>query len=82
MIYKEEGIRGLYRGFAVSCVGIFLYRGLYFGLHDTLKPIVLPQDYNFMQGFALAYGEILRQEFNISNRPSGTHFGRFLQSAF
>ena len=30
--------------------------GLYFGLHDTLKPIVLPENYNFAQGFALAYG--------------------------
>ena len=56
IIYKEEGIRGLYRGFAISCVGIFLYRGLYFGLHDSLKPVLLPENYNFMQGFALAYG--------------------------
>jgi len=36
-----DGIRGLYRGFNISCVGIVVYRGLYFGLFDSLKPIVL-----------------------------------------
>jgi solute carrier family 25 (adenine nucleotide translocator) protein 4/5/6/31 len=37
----SDGIGGLYRGFVISCVGIFIYRGLYFGLYDTLKPIIL-----------------------------------------
>jgi len=36
-----DGIQGLYRGFNISCVGIVVYRGLYFGLYDSLKPIVL-----------------------------------------
>lgn len=34
-VYKKtlasDGIAGLYRGFVVSCVGIIVYRGLYFG---------------------------------------------------
>ena len=38
---KSDGIRGLYRGFVISCTCIFIYRGLYFGLYDSLKPIVL-----------------------------------------
>jgi len=38
---KTDGIAGLYRGFNISCVGIIVYRGLYFGLYDSLKPIVL-----------------------------------------
>jgi len=37
----SDGIGGLYRGFVISCVGIFIYRGLYFGLYDTLKPVLL-----------------------------------------
>lgn len=37
----SDGIRGLYRGFGISIVGITLYRGMYFGLYDSLKPIVL-----------------------------------------
>merc|ERR1739845_209399 len=41
---KSDGIQGLYRGFAISAVGIFIYRGMYFGLYDTLKPIVLGAD--------------------------------------
>merc|ERR1711937_345770 len=35
-----DGIQGIYRGFVISCVGIFIYRGLYFGLYDTIKPMV------------------------------------------
>lgn len=38
---KSDGIVGLYRGFNISCVGIIIYRGLYFGMFDSLKPIVL-----------------------------------------
>merc|ERR1712050_82346 len=37
----SDGIQGLYRGFVISAVGIFIYRGMYFGLHGTIKPIVL-----------------------------------------
>jgi solute carrier family 25 (adenine nucleotide translocator) protein 4/5/6/31 len=38
---KSDGIAGLYRGFNISCVGIIVYRGLYFGLYDSIKPVVL-----------------------------------------
>ncbi|CAH1250464.1 SLC25A5 [Branchiostoma lanceolatum] len=37
MIYRTEGIQGLYRGFAISAVGIIVYRGAYFGMYDTAK---------------------------------------------
>ena len=36
----SDGIAGLYRGFVISAVGIFVYRGLYFGLYDTVMPLV------------------------------------------
>merc|ERR1712192_329783 len=32
---------GLYRGFTISAVGIFIYRGMYFGMFDTLKPMLI-----------------------------------------
>ena len=35
--FKTDGIRGLYRGFNISCVGIIVYRGLYFGIYDSVK---------------------------------------------
>ncbi|GMP88105.1 hypothetical protein CsSME_00040207 [Camellia sinensis var. sinensis] len=38
---KTDGIAGLYRGFNISCVGIIVYRGLYFGMYDSLKPVLL-----------------------------------------
>lgn len=44
-VYKKtvatDGLPGLYRGFSISCVGIIVYRGLYFGMYDSLKPVVL-----------------------------------------
>ncbi len=42
--FKSDGIQGLYRGFTISCVGIFIYRGMYFGLYDSLKPILLGEE--------------------------------------
>lgn len=53
---KSDGIAGLYRGFVISCVGIIVYRGFYFGLYDTLKPIVLGPDAGATLSFILGYG--------------------------
>jgi hypothetical protein len=36
-----DGVAGLYRGFTISCVGIIVYRGLYFGMYDSIKPVLL-----------------------------------------
>jgi len=60
-VYKKtlatDGIAGLYRGFVISCVGIVVYRGLYFGLYDSLKPL-LPKHLqnNFFASFMLGWG--------------------------
>merc|ERR1712126_609010 len=48
---KSDGIQGLYRGFVISCVGIFVYRGMYFGLNDSLKPILLGPDAGLFLSF-------------------------------
>jgi solute carrier family 25 (adenine nucleotide translocator) protein 4/5/6/31 len=56
-----DGIQGLYRGFNISCVGIVVYRGLYFGLYDSLKPL-LPANMkdsfvaSFFLGWAITIG--------------------------
>ena len=52
-----DGIQGLYRGFVISAVGIFIYRGFYFGLYDSLKPILLPADAGFLASFTLGYSK-------------------------
>jgi len=60
--YASDGIAGLYRGFVISCVGIVVYRGLYFGLFDSLKPVVLVGSMkdsflaSFLLGWAVTIG--------------------------
>lgn len=60
-VYKKtiatDGIAGLYRGFVISCVGIVIYRGLYFGIYDSVKPL-LPAEYkgNIAANFLLGWG--------------------------
>ena len=62
-VYKKtlasDGIGGLYRGFVISCVGIFIYRGLYFGLYDTLKPMLLGDNSGFLASFLLGWSKYL-----------------------
>lgn len=59
-VYKQtmakDGIAGLYRGFVISFVGIFIYRGLYFGMFDSCKPL-MPTKYrdSFTANFLLGY---------------------------
>ncbi|GAB2250636.1 hypothetical protein Droror1_Dr00016886 [Drosera rotundifolia] len=54
---SSDGIKGLYRGFGVSLVGITLYRGMYFGIYDTMKPVVLvgPFEDKFFASFLLGW---------------------------
>jgi len=60
-VYKKtlasDGIVGLYRGFGPSVLGIVVYRGLYFGMYDSLKPVVLvgPLQGNFLASFLLGW---------------------------
>ncbi|XP_065177623.1 uncharacterized protein LOC135808368 [Sycon ciliatum] len=52
----SDGFVGLYRGFVISCVGIFVYRGCYFGFYDTLKPLLLGDNASVVLSFGLGYG--------------------------
>ncbi|KAL3650579.1 ADP,ATP carrier protein ER-ANT1 [Castilleja foliolosa] len=54
---SSDGMAGLYRGFGVSILGITLYRGMYFGIYDTMKPIVLvgPLQDSFTASFFLGW---------------------------
>jgi len=61
---KSDGITGLYRGFNISVVGIVVYRGLYFGLYDSIKPFLSPLENNpvalgfasFLLGWGITIG--------------------------
>lgn len=43
---------------SISCVGIIVYRGLYFGMYDSIKPVLLTGDLadNFLAAFLLGWG--------------------------
>ncbi|KAG9326607.1 hypothetical protein KVV02_006118 [Mortierella alpina] len=53
----SDGVAGLYRGFTLSIVGIVIYRGLYFGLYDSIKPL-MPASLqgSFIPTFILGFG--------------------------
>ncbi|KER22190.1 hypothetical protein T265_09658 [Opisthorchis viverrini] len=60
--FRSDGIAGLYRGFCLSCVGIIVYRGFYFGLYDTIKPIALGDNAGLTVSFILGYAVTIISE--------------------
>jgi len=44
---------GVYNGFTISCVGIIIYRGAYFGLYDSSKDYI--RQFGFWGKFLLGY---------------------------
>ncbi|XP_071736122.1 ADP,ATP carrier protein 1, mitochondrial isoform X2 [Rutidosis leptorrhynchoides] len=84
-VYKKtlasDGIAGLYRGFNISCVGIIVYRGLYFGLYDSLKPVLLTgklQD-SFFASFAL--GWLITNGAGVASYPIDTVRRRMMMTS-
>ncbi|XP_031256936.1 ADP,ATP carrier protein 1, mitochondrial-like [Pistacia vera] len=78
---KTDGIAGLYRGFNISCVGIIVYRGLYFGMYDSLKPVILTgemQD-SFFASFAL--GWVITNGAGLASYPIDTIRRRMMMTS-
>jgi solute carrier family 25 (adenine nucleotide translocator) protein 4/5/6/31 len=46
---------GVYNGFVVSCVGIVIYRGAYFGIYDTVSAMPEVRTFGFFGKFLLGY---------------------------
>ncbi|KAG4302597.1 hypothetical protein PCK1_001181 [Pneumocystis canis] len=84
-VYKKtlasDGIRGLYRGFGPSVAGIIVYRGLYFGLYDSVKPVVLtgPLEGSFIASFAL--GWIVTTASGLASYPIDTIRRRMMMTS-
>jgi solute carrier family 25 (mitochondrial adenine nucleotide translocator), member 4/5/6/31 len=53
---KSRGVMGLYNGFGVSVAGIIPYRGVYFGLYDTLREMNPYKKDLGMMGMASKFG--------------------------
>lgn len=78
---RSDGVAGLYRGFNVSVVGIIVYRGLYFGMYDSFKPVLLTgklQD-NFFASLAL--GWMITNGANLASYPLDTVRRRMMMTS-
>jgi len=77
---KADGLAGLYRGFNISCVGIIVYRGLYFGLYDSVKPL-MPANLkdNFLAQFAL--GWVITNAAGLASYPLDTVRRRMMMTS-
>ncbi|CAJ1958839.1 unnamed protein product [Sphenostylis stenocarpa] len=77
----SDGIRGLYRGFALSCGGIIVYRGLYFGMYDSVKPFVLTGSWedSFFASFAL--GWVITNGAGLASYPIDTVRRRMMMTS-
>merc|ERR1712243_451872 len=76
---KSDGIQGLYRGFTISAVGIFIYRGMYFGLFDTLSPIIVGKDGNVGISFLLGWAVTVTA--GLMSYPIGTIRRRMMMTS-
>lgn len=59
---KTDGIPGLYKGMAIALPSIFFYRGLYFGMYDTGKDILLGENSSVFIRFFWAQFSVILSE--------------------
>jgi len=76
---KSDGIHGLYRGFVITCVGVFIYRGMYFGLYDSFKPILLGDHPSVFSSFLL--GWVVTIVAGLMSYPSDTVGRRMMMTS-
>jgi len=76
----SDGIQGLYRGFVISAVGIVVYRGLYFGMYDSVKPL-LPESArnNFFANFFI--GWLITNAAGVASYPIDTIRRRMMMTS-
>jgi len=77
-----DGIAGLYRGFVISFVGIFVYRGMYFGLYDSVMPLI-PQNPNKATDLSIrfAVGYVVTVVAGLASYPIDTIRRRMMMTS-
>uniref|UniRef100_A0ACD5ZRS1 Uncharacterized protein n=1 Tax=Avena sativa TaxID=4498 RepID=A0ACD5ZRS1_AVESA len=78
---RSDGLAGLYRGFNVSCVGIIVYRGLYFGMYDSFKPLLLTGPLQDSFFASLALGWMITTGANLASYPLDTVRRRMMMTS-
>jgi len=53
-IYRDEGLRGFFRGLGPGVAQIVPYMGCFFAFYETLRPVLGPLDLPFSSGTAVA----------------------------
>merc|ERR1712107_584316 len=77
---KSDGIQGILRGFTISAVGIFIYRGMYFGMFDTLKPMLIGgKDSSVVASFLLGWAVTITS--GLMSYPIGTIRRRMMMTS-
>jgi len=76
----SDGIQGLYRGFVISCVGIVVYRGLYFGMYDSFKPL-LPNNVRDSLAVNFALGWVVTIVAGLASYPIDTIRRRMMMTS-
>lgn len=71
-IFKSDGIVGLYRGVGVSLLLTILYRGAYFGLFDTGKLYLFPDNKTHNFFLMWAFGTLTTAVPNFALYPLDT----------
>lgn len=77
---RTDGIIGLYRGFVISCIGIVIYRGLYFGMFDTITPL-LPASMRDQFFVNFAVGWIVTVGAGVASYPVDTIRRRMMMTS-
>jgi len=60
--YKSDGFKGLYRGAGMAVCGIFIYRGLYFGIYDSGKAVLIKDNDALYKKFFFAQACVISSE--------------------
>jgi solute carrier family 25 (mitochondrial adenine nucleotide translocator), member 4/5/6/31 len=71
-IMKTDGITGVYRGFGISVVGIFIYRALYFGMFDTGREKLFTDFKNANWLLVWAFAQVVTVTAGITSYPLDT----------
>ena len=74
--YSADGVRGLYRGAAVSCLGVAMHGGIQLGLYDVFKAVLLDKDSGI--GARLAVGYLTSLSAGLAVYPTDTVRARML----
>jgi solute carrier family 25 (adenine nucleotide translocator) protein 4/5/6/31 len=77
---RTDGVQGLYRGFVISCVGIVIYRGLYFGIYDSAKA-VMPAHLANNLGVSFALGWAITVGAGLASYPIDTVRRRMMMTS-